>query len=87
MSHLLDLARPVMRRRTGLYADQTWRQLVEKGNDLTAPQLPADHRLTLSVNAVYLKDVLRNIQTDRGSVHLGRLPLHVADKLQPLYGI
>ncbi len=76
-----------MRRRAGLQADQARREFLEKCNDLTAPQLAADHHLTLSVNAVYLKDVLRNIQTDRGSVHLGQLPCHVADKSQPLYGI
>ena len=55
--------------------------------DRDEPYRRPRHRLTLSVNAVCLKDVLRNIQADRGSVRLGRLPGHVADKSQPLYGI
>ncbi len=41
----------------------------------------------LGVHSVYLKDILRDIKSDGGSVHLGRLPLHVANKPQPLYGI
>ena len=35
--------------------DQTWRQLLEKRNDITTLQLPTDHYLAGSIDAVYLK--------------------------------
>jgi hypothetical protein len=63
-----------MRRGTGLHADQAWRQSREKPNHLAAPQLPSHNHLLPGVDAVDLKHVLGDIQTDRGNLHLDGSP-------------
>ncbi len=69
-----QLPPPVMGRGAGLDADKTTGQLLEKRQQLTAPQLPADDNRTRAINTVNLENVLRDIQTNRGNFHLGRLP-------------
>ena len=63
----LELARPMMRRSTGLDANQAWRQLLEERQDVAALQLTADEYLAFCVNAVHLKDRLGNVKTDGGN--------------------
>ena len=70
MTKLGQLARPVMRGRAGLHADEAGWQLPEKLDDLPAPQLPGDHRLARRVDAVHLEHVLGEIQTDRANLHV-----------------
>jgi hypothetical protein len=55
----LQLARPMVRRGTGLNADQTGRQLLKEREDIATLQLPTDNH-----DAVDLKDRLRDIETD-----------------------
>ncbi len=77
MAERLQLAGPVMRGRAGLDADQTRGQLLEEGEDLASPQLPANDDLARFPNAVNLKDVLRQIQTDRANLLHRTAPLLV----------
>src|SRR6186713_2737593 len=53
-----------MRRGARFDANQTRRQLLEEWQHVLALQLPAHHHLAASVNAVNLKDRLRDIQTN-----------------------
>src|SRR6185436_5371872 len=53
-----------MRRGASLDADQAWRQLLEECQHVSALQLPADHHSPISINAVNLKDRLRDIQAN-----------------------
>ena len=64
VAQCLQLARPVVRRGASLDADQAWRQLLEERQHVSTLQLPADHHLPISINAVNLKDRLRDIQTN-----------------------
>jgi hypothetical protein len=54
----------MMRRGAGLHADQARWQLLEKGQELASLQLPPNNHLPNNINAVDLKDRLRNIETD-----------------------
>src|SRR6202521_2663795 len=85
VTELPQLARPIMRRGTGLHADQAWRRSREKRNHLAAPQLLPHNHLLLGVDPVDLKYVLGDIQTDRGNLHLDGSP-HVIRLRQSLYG-
>ncbi len=70
-----QLPPPVMGRGAGLDADKTTGgQLLEERQQLTAPQLPADDNVASAINTVNLDNVLRDIQTNRGNFHRGRLP-------------
>jgi hypothetical protein len=60
-----------MRRGTRLHADQAGRQRREELQHLTTPKLLPDDDLLGSINAVDLKHVLRDIQTDCGNLHVG----------------
>src|SRR6266478_2325636 len=62
----------MMRRCTGLNAYKARRQLLEECQDITSLQLAADDHLAYRVDAVNLKNRLRDVQTDR------RNPLHAA---------
>jgi hypothetical protein len=55
----------MMRRCAGLNADEAWRQLLEECQDITSLQLAADDHLAFRVDAVVLKNRLRDVQTDR----------------------
>jgi hypothetical protein len=68
----LQLARPVVRARTGLHTDQTGRKVGKKRSDLVAPQLLAKHDLAVRVHAVHLEHVLGQIEADCRNLHGGR---------------
>jgi hypothetical protein len=70
MAKRLQLARPVVRRGAGLHTHQAGRQLLEKSQDVPAPQLAAHDRLAGRINAMDLKDRLGDIETDcRSRLH------------------
>src|SRR5476649_2317196 len=54
----------MMRRRAGLNAHQTRRQLLEERQDITTLQLAADDHLAYRIDAVNLKNRLGNVETD-----------------------
>jgi hypothetical protein len=62
-----------MRAAARLHADKAGRQASEKLHDLGAAQLPTHRNLPRSVDHVHLKDVLRDIKTDRDNLDHGRL--------------
>jgi hypothetical protein len=64
MPQRLQLAGPMVRRRASLDSDQAGRQFLEKCQDVPAPQLTAYDHLTGCINAMHLKDRLRDIQTN-----------------------
>jgi hypothetical protein len=55
----------MVRWRASLDPHQAGRQLLEKRQDVPAPQLTADHHLAGYINAVHLEYRLCDIQTDR----------------------
>src|SRR5207302_6187485 len=61
----LEFARPMMRRCAGLDTDETRRQLLEESNDVTALQLAPDDHIAFRVNAMDLKNRLRDVETNR----------------------
>jgi hypothetical protein len=63
----------MVRRRTGLHADQACWQLLEEGDHLAAPQLLAHNDFAGLVNAVDLENALRDIQSDYANILHGRL--------------
>src|SRR5712672_231472 len=73
-AHLMAQLRPNGRRGTGLHADQAWRQSLEERRNLAAAKLLSDDDLLGRVNAVNLKHVLGDIQTDRGNLHVDGSP-------------
>ena len=54
----------MMRRGAGLDTDQAWRQLLEECHHVATLDLPADDYIALRIDAVDLKNRLRDIQTD-----------------------
>src|SRR6516225_7082231 len=68
-----QLTRPMMRGRTGFHADQTWLERPEIGDDAATPQPPANDDVSSRVDAVNLKPVFGEIETDSGNLHGGRL--------------
>jgi hypothetical protein len=46
-------------------ADQAGRQLLKERQDITALQLTAHHHLAPAINALHLKDLLSDVETDR----------------------
>jgi hypothetical protein len=80
MAESLKLSCPMMRRRTGLKADQTWLKPPEQRQKLIAPYLPAKDGLPLSIDPMNLENVLGDVEADRGNLHLdGPFPLMVTD--------
>jgi hypothetical protein len=57
-----------------LQAYNTCSLLLEERQNLAPSQLPAHDNLARCINAVDLKDVLREINSDRGNFVHGRLP-------------
>src|SRR6266567_5812237 len=55
----------MMRRRAGLDTNETRRQLLEEGNDVTALQLAPDDHIAFGVNAMDLKNRLCDVETNR----------------------
>ncbi|MER8491579.1 hypothetical protein NKH53_25455 [Mesorhizobium australicum] len=64
-----------MARCAGFDADQARRQGCKECDYILATQLPADNHCALRVNAVHLKHVLGDIQTDGANLLHGRLSL------------
>src|SRR5688572_13722781 len=56
----------MMRRRAGLDTNHARRQLLEERQHIAALQLTPDDHVALRINAVDLKDRLRNVETDCG---------------------
>jgi len=70
VSERLKFARSMMRRSTGLDANEARRQLLKEGQHVPALQLTTKDHLTIRVNAMNLKDRLRDIETDsRNRLH------------------
>ncbi len=72
-----QLARPVMRRRAGLHADQTSWHAGKECEHLAAPQPLAQDRRARRIGAMDLKDVLGQIQPNRCNLIHGWLPFLV----------
>jgi hypothetical protein len=70
MAELRQFARPVVRRSTGLHANQAGRQRREELQHLTAAKLLPDDHLLGTVDPVDLEHVLGNIETNRGNLHV-----------------
>jgi hypothetical protein len=65
MAERTNLARPVVSGGAGFHADKTRRKAREQRNDIGPPHLSANDHLAIGSHAVDLKNVLRQIQTDR----------------------
>ena len=65
---------PMVSRGTSFHADQARRKLGKELQDLAAAQLTTDNNLALLINAMHLKNVLRDIQTDRTNLFHGWFP-------------
>src|SRR6478736_5198437 len=74
VAQLRQLTRPIVRRGTGLHADDARRQSFEERHNLAAAKLLSDDDLLGPVNAVNLEHVLGDIQTDRGNLHVDGSP-------------
>src|SRR5262249_41941303 len=77
-SHLVakraQLPPPVVRRRARLQANSTGRQSTEERQNLRTPKLLAQNRRSLRINPVHLKNMLRQVQSDRSNLAHGWLP-------------
>src|SRR5262249_28524662 len=77
-SHLVakraQLPPPVVRRRARLQANQTGRQSTEERQNLRTPKLLAQNRRSLCIDPVHLKNMLRQVQSDRSNLAHGWLP-------------
>jgi hypothetical protein len=63
----------MMRCRAGFHADQARLERPEVSDHSAAPQPPANDDVSICVDAVDLKPVFGEIQTDGGNLHGGRL--------------
>ena len=80
MAKSLKLSGPMMRRRTGFHANQARLKPFEKRQKLIAPHLPAQHGLPLLIDPMNLENVLGDVESDRGNLHLdGPFPLMVTE--------
>ena len=70
VTELRQLTCPVVRAGTGLHANKARRQRREKLHHLAAAQLLPDDDLLGRIDAVDLKHVLGDIQTDCGNLHV-----------------
>src|SRR5262249_1096318 len=88
-SHLVakraQLPPPVVRRRARLQANQTWRQSTEERQNLRTPKLLAQNRPSLCINPVHLKNMLRQVQSDRSNLAHESLPF-AADSIRQQFG-
>src|SRR5262249_17513003 len=80
-----QLPRPVVRRRARLQANQTCRQPTEEPQNLRTPKLLAQTRPSLCINPVHLKNMLRQVQSDRSNLAHGWLPF-AADSIRQQFG-
>jgi hypothetical protein len=72
-----ELARPVVRRCTRFQPNQTARNLAEERQNLRTPKLLAQNRRSLCIDSVHLKNMLRQVQSDRRNLAHGWLPFLV----------
>src|SRR5215472_18540891 len=82
----LQLASPVMGRRTSLDAYEALRQTREELQHLRPADTLADYHLTSVIDPVNLEYRLRNIDTNRANFAHGRLPSMWFALTQPPYG-
>jgi hypothetical protein len=73
MTERHQLAGPMVRSGAGLDADQAWCKVGEELREFRPSQLLANDNRAGAIDAVDLKYSLRNIQTNRGNLHSGRL--------------
>src|SRR5262245_4897524 len=85
MAKRAQLPRPVVRRRARLQANQTWRQSTEERQNLRTPKLLAQNRRSLCIDPVHLKNMLRQVQSDRSNLAHGWLPF-AADSIRQQFG-
>ena len=64
MAERLKLARPVMRRCTGLDAHQAWSHLLKERQNIATLQLATEDDIAIRINTVNLKNRLRDIETN-----------------------
>src|SRR5262245_1430240 len=86
MTDGLQLAGPVMGRRTSLDANEAPRQTCEKLQHPGPADPLADHHRAQPINPVNLEYRLRYIQTNRDNLAHGRLPSKWFASAQPPYG-
>src|SRR5262249_8318 len=88
-SHLVakrtQLPPPVVRRRARLQANQTGRQSTEERQNLRTPKLLAQNRRSLCIDPVHLKNMLRQVHSDRSNLAHGWLPF-AADSIRQQFG-
>src|SRR5262249_40083757 len=80
-----QLPRPVVRRRARLQANQTGRQSTKERQNLRTPKLLAQNRRSLCIDPVHLKNMLRQVKSDRSNLAHGWLPF-AADSIRQLFG-
>src|SRR5262249_55308108 len=80
-----ELASPVVRRRTGFQPDHTPRNAAEERQHLPAPQSLAQSCRSFCIDPVHLKNVLRQVQSDRSNLVHGSLPF-AADTIRQQFG-
>ena len=82
-SHLVpkrrQLARPMMGRGTRFNANQAARHRAEKLHDLRPPKPSSQHHCSFNIDTVNLENLLRQVETDRGNLHVGRFLPSVGD--------
>jgi hypothetical protein len=78
LSHVVsaggELATPVMRRRAGFEADETWRQRREELHDVASPQAFAEHYRSFRTDAVDVEHVFGDVEPDSGNLVHGWPP-------------
>src|SRR6201995_1239602 len=73
MAQFSDLTRPVVRAGTGFHRDDAPGLRCEKTEKLCACDALAEQHMPGSIRSMHLEHVLRDVQTDRGSLLHGRL--------------
>src|SRR5215813_3934931 len=74
MPQLPELACPLMGRCAGLHANAARRQIGKELKNSRSTNTLADHHRAFSIDAVNLKQILGDIQTDRANLAHGRFP-------------
>lgn len=69
MAECDQLARPVVRSRAGLDADQAWWQPAEIIQDLRTAKLYLRESMTLRISGMHLENLLCDIETDDTDLH------------------
>jgi hypothetical protein len=69
MTQSNELARPVMGRGTGFDTDAARLQVSKQRQKLIAANFTPKYRHAFAINAMNLKNILRDIETDRGYLH------------------